>query len=179
MSEPIVMYESDEAATWKEGLSGWVSRTGHFFGKNEDMARWNGCTHKTCECGGVMSRSWTKCEACRDKTANERFLAMPSREWAGEPVMVFGTDTYFFSDDEVLEHVAEHGDDHMLVFCDPVYAPYIEEYGIDQLPDDWTIEDADAALAKLIDEVNKYVAANKPVLSWTQGKVRATFASNT
>lgn len=173
--EKIVMYESDAAATFKEGLSGWVSNDGRFWGKDEHIARYAGCTHKLCECGNVMTKHYTKCEVCRSRLADERYNALEHKDWSGEPLVLYQTDTYFFDEGEVYDYLTDNPDtEAQFMICDPIIAPYIEEYGIDQLPDDMTIDDVDPKLAAMIAEINKYVQENRPILSWFQGKYRTT-----
>lgn len=172
----VVMYESDEAATYKKGLSGWVSRDGRFFGQDEHIARYAGSTHKKCDCGGVTSKHYIICEKCRAIKADERYQALESKDWGGEPLVIFGTDTYFFSDDifYYLNDLKEGEPAPQLVICEPIIAPYIEDYGIDYLPEQWTIGDADPKLEILLAEVNNYIHENKPILSWQEGKFRTS-----
>src|ERR1035441_3784975 len=86
MMEPkIVLYDSPEAATFQTGLSGWVSRTGRWWGNDEHMARWEGCTHKKCACGEITEKGY--CKACRDKKDDEKFWARPRVEWDGKAML--------------------------------------------------------------------------------------------
>lgn len=171
-----IMYDSDEAATFKTDISGWVSSEGRFFGNNEHLARWSGSTHKKCNCGNVTEKHWTVCTHCRTARSDERYNALEFREWSGEPLSIFGCDTYFFRDEiyDYLNDLEKGAATPQLVICEPVFAPYIEDYGVDQLPDDFTIEDAHPKLAELIADVNKYVHENNPILSWCEGKFRTT-----
>jgi hypothetical protein len=173
MTEKIIMYDSDEAATYKKNLSGWVSSQGRFFGEKEDVARYDGCTHKTCECGNPCEKSWIRCKSCRDLRAAEKYAALPSKKWAGEPLVIFGSDEYFFDEERVMDYVRECDGDPMLMICEPNYARQIEDYGVDELPEDMYIDDIDPALAKLIANVNEYISKEKPILSYREGDTRA------
>ena len=172
-NKEIILFESDEAATFKTNISGWVSRNGLFFGDSEQAARYNGCTHRACECGNVHEKMWTKCAQCRTKSNRERYLNLPEKEWTGEPLVIFNTEDYFFHENEVYDFLAEFdGEDPEFVICEPVVAPYIEDYGIDQLPEEMFIDDIDPKLSELIGAVNHYIVENKPVLSWQEGRFR-------
>jgi len=46
--EKIVPYDSAEAASIQT-VTGWVSRSGRFWGNDEHMARYDGCTHRKCD----------------------------------------------------------------------------------------------------------------------------------
>lgn len=174
--EKVVMYESDEAATFKEGISGWVSSNGRFWGKDEHMARYDGSTHKMCECGNVVSKSWIRCEVCRDKAAAEKYAAMPFKDHAGEPLVIFRDDRYFWSVDEVYDYMVDVGTvDLQLVICEPQCAPGIDEdYAQDYLPEDMYLYDVAPELSKRIAELNDYIRKERPVLSWTGGRYRTS-----
>src|ERR1700749_2919897 len=83
MTEEMVMYDSDRAAKRvtitgyrKEPMTGWMDRFGRYFGDDENLARYSGCTHKTCDCGKPMTKGWLKCEDCRAVSARERYLSL-------------------------------------------------------------------------------------------------------
>ena len=105
MSEkPKIMYASEEAAQ-QVTVTGWQSRNGRFYGSDEHLARWDGCTHLTCECSNEVEKSWTKCGDCRDKAGLERYLALPFQEWDElTPLTLYDNDTYFWSKEEVLSY---------------------------------------------------------------------------
>ena len=56
----MILNTSDEAAHFVTGLSGWVSRHGHFYGNDERLARYDGCTHTVCECGKPCEKGWDR-----------------------------------------------------------------------------------------------------------------------
>lgn len=176
MQEPTIMYDSDAAATFQTGISGWVSSKGNFFGKKEDIARYDGCTHRTCSCGNVHSKNWTICDECRARKSVERYEAMPHAEWKGEPLVVFGDDRYFWDEGELFDYMRDNDlTDLQLVICEPNYAPEIcDSYGEEYFPEDQYLDDVAPDLAKRIADLNEWIAKEKPILSWTGGKYRTT-----
>lgn len=164
----IITYDSDEAAKRVEGISGWVSRDGRFWGDNEHMARWDGCTHIECKEEGcttlVKKRSFTTCDSCREKKRHQTFMELERKEWDGKtPLYLDGSDTYFF-DAEELDHYLEENectlDSLQLRFCKPIKMPHLEDdYFLEQLHEDAEIPD-DLALA--IEQVNKIIDATPP-----------------
>lgn len=167
-----VRYDSDEAATFKTGLSGWVSRDGHFWGDNEHMARWSGCTHTICVCGTAVEKGRVRCDSCQAKEDLEKFLAMEMVEWDGTtPVCTFKDDRFFFSDGDVLDYLAdqEHPEDERLVLCVPGRLSYIsEDNWCDDLPEDGELPDA---VAVKLAELNEAIK-NAPTVCWWAGKQR-------
>lgn len=175
MAEEIVMYESDEAASYKHNLSGWVSRHGRFLGENEHLARYDGGTHRRCDCGNVMEIGWTKCHECREKRSYELYQSMPFQEWDGEPLVLRDHETYFFSDDDLYNYMVENELTVLdLIVCEPNTAPPIEEYADSLMPEDLYIDDIAPELASKIADLNQYIIEKKPVLSWASGKFRTT-----
>src|SRR5579872_5803301 len=107
--KPIVMYDSPEAATFRTGLSGWVSSDGHYYGKDEHLARWAGSTHKKCECGNIHEKTWTCCEECRGKNDRKRYLALPEVPFEQvECCKLWNDDTFFFSHEDVEEYLEDN-----------------------------------------------------------------------
>jgi len=169
--EPVVMFDSDDAAQYKTGLSGWVSRRGHYFGEDERMARYDGCTHSRCECGNLMNRSYTKCAACADRSKLDKYMAMPEQEWDGLAMIYSEARDEYYPDPDEAEDVLDDGQtlrDLRLIVCVPVYAHPIEsDYYCDETP-----EDGDLPL-EVEDAMRAYNEAIKGViLSWYPGKYR-------
>lgn len=95
MTKEIVMINGDDAAK-PHTMSGWISRNKRFY-DNEELARYDGCTHRPCQtCGEPTEKHWTVCKVCRAKKDNETWSVMPYKEWGDEPVVIHMTDTYFF-----------------------------------------------------------------------------------
>lgn len=68
-TEKVVMSDSTEAAQLVT-ITGWVSRTGIFYGNDERIARYAGCTHRPCEtedCGKPTEKTYIYCDDCRHK----------------------------------------------------------------------------------------------------------------
>lgn len=176
-TEKIVMYDSPEAAEIKT-VTGWFSSTGQFWGDDEHMARWCGCTHMNCkDCGHAHSRN-AYCKPCYEKRQAAKFAALEVKEWDGEtPLCLFSDDKYFF-DWESIEDYAEEtkclSTDLDLVICKPVMGrPFeISEHLGEELPDDDPQGYIPKAVADAADALNKAIR-EAGTLSWTAGKYRA------
>ena len=168
MAEKIIMRESPEAAQLKT-VTGWVSRTGQFFGDDERTARYAGCTHEVCGgCGAVIARGW--CNTCREKRDLESWLAAERTEWDGTtPLYSDAYDKYFF-DEDVEEFADDEGvsvDDLRLYICEPRYGRSIDEdYFCDELAEDGEVPDVILHAMKKLNEAIKEAGP----LSWYPGK---------
>lgn len=171
----IIMYDSPEAATFRTNLSGWVTGGGLYYGKDEHIARWAGCTHIKCECGSIREKSYTICEECRRKKSNERYAALPFVEWDRDtPLTEWDGDKYFFSEEDIAEYCEEHEinpSELRLVVCTPNYLhPVYGDNWSDELPEEGELP---PAIEKLVKELNEAIKKEGPV-SWSQGKQRTT-----
>ena len=171
----IVLYDSPEAAEIKT-VTGWVSREGVFWGKNEHQARYGGCTHIKCECGNVISKSRIKCDDCYSKISREKYLALPFREYDGSPVVIWNDDKYFFSEDDIEEYLYENEMSEIeLLFCR-------EQKWTEVSSDVWEdimVEEQDFlpdALQAALDNLNK-VIAELPPCSYFPGSIRTVYKS--
>jgi len=178
----VIMYDDPTIVSYQTDIAGWVGSDGRFYGDKKDsehIARWASCTHMKCACGRqIMEKMYTACADCRAKKDKERFDALPAREWKGEPICEYKGDRFIFSECDLRDYIDDlEGDVELqFVFCDPCYAPYIEEYAYDDLPEGFDdISDIDVELADLIDAVNNYISKNKPIISWYPGKERVIF----
>ena len=169
-----VLKTSDEAAKFVTDISGWVDRHGRFFGKEEDMARWSGCTHIVCpDCGNPTPKGYTICKGCREKKAVERYEAKERKQWDGEtPLYSEFADEYFFSEDSLNGYV-EFGETKQalrLVICEPIYLKEIDEdHFCDELPEDGELPED---VFSVLEELNKTIREQKPV-SWMPGEYAA------
>ena len=172
-----VMYASDDSASIKT-VTGWVDRHGRFFGQDEHMARWSGSTHKLCECGGEMSKTYTRCPSCRNNSARERFLALEAVEWDGKSMMCEYDGEEFFADiGDVYDHL-EHNDiplsDAQIMLCEK--SVRINEINIDELNEEYTTMDGKGVsdhypeIAKKVKELNKVISEAVPVLWFPTNK---------
>ena len=83
MSETVkIRYDSPDAAQ-QVTVTGWQSRDGRFYGNDEHLARWAGCTHLICACGAEMEKGYNICKTCRRKADAEQYEAMPFMELIG------------------------------------------------------------------------------------------------
>jgi len=184
MGEKIIMYESEEAAK-KITVTGWVSSTGFFYGDDENIARFAGCTHKLCECGAVTSKNYTHCEKCRTKRRSKVYEAMPYQEWDEcTPLVLFDDDRYFFDKDGLLDWCACEDikvEDLQLVICKPNVIHRIEynDMYCDDLPEDMGLEDVAPEIAAALDKVNEMIKEHKTPLSWYAGKFRTSIKEPT
>ncbi|MDR3620498.1 MAG: hypothetical protein P4L85_14200 [Paludisphaera borealis] len=172
-----VFYDSDQAAK-RVTLTGWVSRHGRFYGDDEHAARWDGCTHRQCDCGKAHERSRTMCDNCARKAREAKFEAMPFVEWDGvTPLSLFDDDRYFFSEDDLrdfceAEEIAP--DTLRLVVCEPQHARELDgnDYFCDLLPEDCTLDDMAPEIAEAFNKLNEVIKAYGKPLSWYPGKKR-------
>lgn len=177
--EKKIMYESPEAATFMTNLSGWVDINGRYWGKDEHMARYSSCTHRLCDCGGEMTKSWTKCEACRARSSREAYFKMPQKEWdLVTPLVLYNDDKYFRNEEELKEYCSEeqiNGQDLMLCLCDYQPIPQVDyDIWTDIMPEDDGLEDVYPELAARVDELNKFIETLKPQ-TYSQGKYRTSY----
>jgi hypothetical protein len=173
------LYDSDDVASYKTGIHGWVDRHGHYWGKDEHMARWSGCTHKKCECGNVYDKNWTKCLKCRQIAEKDRYNKYERINWDGEtPLYSHSHSEYFFNDEELIEFLSEQLEEYeninledidnfMLVVCKPNYFYEVDiDYFQDVLPDDEC--EIDDEIKKAMDHLNEIIRKQPPA-SWSPG----------
>jgi hypothetical protein len=111
MTDKIILIDSDEAATYMTNIKGWVSSLGNYFGGNERIARYDGCTHKYCEiCGSVINKNGlTICNACRHEKSVNRYNDMPKMEWSEDsPLYSDAFDVFLFDKDSVYDFIDYH-----------------------------------------------------------------------
>src|SRR5271157_1294654 len=107
--EKIILYDSPEAAQLKD-LKLWVSSKGRAYNE-EHLARWDGSTHKECECGrGLVEKTWVVCERCRAENDHKRYLALPLVEWDGEAPLYDDCcgKYFFFGESEIADYCENH-----------------------------------------------------------------------
>lgn len=172
-----VMYDSTEAAEIKT-VTGWVSRSGRFWGKDEHMARWEGSTHKLCECGNLIKKERSKCDFCSEKVRVEMYYKLPLAEWDGKtPVALWDDDKYFFDEGDIEDYLEEselEPEALRLVLCEPNYPRCIDEdYWEDSLPDDGEMP---KDIKAKIEELNALLKSSKPI-SWSHSHVRTEYKS--
>lgn len=141
MSDEVILYDDEAAARYVTGIEGWVDRHGHFFGKNEHIARSSGCTHYKCEdCGSLTNKYWKRCQSCIEARKNAEHAKREHVDWDLEtPVYSELLDRYFFDEDELLDILGDRGlsaESARLLLCAPQYLRPVEtDYWADDLPD--------------------------------------------
>lgn len=182
MSDETILYSSVEAAKFVENISGWVDRHGFFYGKNEDAARYSGCTHRPCrDCGSPTRKAYLSCETCRDKKEIEKYFSMPKKEWDGVGMIYSDyADEYFSDFQEIKDYMQcneiESIDQMRLIICEPNYLSPIDEA---QWADDRPEEvDLPQTIIDAIEIFNKAIK-NEPPVSWSPGKFAAIFNART
>jgi hypothetical protein len=165
----FILFESPESAKFVTGISGWVDREGHFFGNDERVARYSGCTHHKCsQCGSVVVKNWLICDACRLEIDIERYASLEKVDWDGNtPVYSYQNDA-FFSDFQALhDYIEENGgnlEEMRLVICRPNHLRQIDEdYFSDDLPEDGELP---TEIAGALEVLNKVIREHEPV-SWS------------
>lgn len=178
-NETKVMYTSDEAAQQKT-VTGWFSRDGRYWGKDEAMARFAGCTHKLCECGNEVSKSYIRCETCRAKADRDRYNAYEFKKYNGNPVYSETYDKFFFSEDEIqcfiedeLEEDEAKNVNLRLVFCEEIHFSEVDiSLWEDEMYEDQ--EDLPKAMSEKLDELNKLIS-ELPANSYRPSKIRTEY----
>jgi hypothetical protein len=178
VEDKIILPSSDDAATLST-VTGWVSRSGHFFGNDEHLARYDGSTHRECEkCGKVISKH-DYCRDCHIKREVEKYQKMERREWnETDAIYSQSDDRFFFDRCELDDYCLDNettAEKLMLIICKPVYAKEIEPSEIyeSDLPEEG---DLPSDLQDAFDELNAFIRENKTILSWSPGKYAAIIA---
>ncbi len=175
-----VHYDSPDAAK-RVTLTGWVSSTGFFYGNDEHLARWAGCTHVKCkQCGAPTEKMWTACEACRHKNDIDRYDALKKEKWDGAtPLYSDAHDKYFFDFDELVDFLRDllvddksiTVDDLRLKLCKPNMPREIDvDHFSDDMPEDR--DDLPKAIEEAIEAFNAVMRAQAP-LSWSPDNMAA------
>jgi hypothetical protein len=177
----MILSTSKEAAQFVTNISGWVSRSGNFWGKDERMARYDGCTHTLCaDCGKPVEkiRGYSKCNKCREISDNKLFESYKKQEWDEvTPITIFRGDEYFFDRDSLDEYCEENEntpDKLQLLICVPNYVKEInDDIYCDYLPEDRSLDDVAPELAEKIKELNAYIRENNIIISWSPSNIAA------
>lgn len=168
-----ILKTSDEAAQYKT-VSGWVSRNNKFYGEDEQMARYDGCTHTTCrECGAIINKSYCLCDNCSFQSLYKRYKEYTFKEWDKEtPVYDIASQQYFFSEDDIesyLDNSPLLKQDLMLVYCEEIkYSDLSYEYFTDDLAEDQELPNI---IKEKIDELN-LLTSKLRTNTWEQTNIR-------
>lgn len=172
-----IMYDSPEAAQFKTGISGWVSSDGRFWGKDEHMARYIGCTHKLCDCGAKIKVGYSRCEDCRQKVDLEKWAALPYVAWDGKaPICTYDGEHYFFTEGDLIDYLDENklnGSDVMLVLCESIgYSEIDYSCWGDEAHEDW---EPPKELVEAVEKLNALLR-ELPPHTYTAGKIRTSYS---
>jgi hypothetical protein len=179
--EKVIMYESDEAATFVTDIKGWIDKDRRFYGNmegSEHMARWSSCTHKKCECGNITKKGWLKCDDCRHKDEVEKYNAKPFKKWnESDYVYSDSAGRYFRDVDELNEYLDDNEEvkpsELRLILCEPNRFNNLNaDYFSDDLPED--VEELPKELQDAIDNLNKVIDSLPPA-SYSPGKYRTEY----
>ena len=169
----VIMYDAPEAASLQT-VTGWVTADGRFFGQDENLARFCGATHRRCENNPDHQVHEIRgyCAQCYSEKRAKVFAAMPTKDWAGEPLVNFDGARYFFDADSLRDYLIDSAvnlADLRLCICEPNMPQELDPNDIfcDDLPEDGEIHD-DQLLAAF-DLLNEVIRKAEP-LSWSQGK---------
>jgi hypothetical protein len=172
-TERVVMYDSPEAASYRTDIKGWVSRNGRYFGEDENMARYDGCTHRPCkQCGKPAPKPYTVCDECRRRSKIGRYKIRERKEWNEDcPVYSEALDRFFDTWDEIHDAAAENGmevEDLRLLICEPVFAEEIDprKYYYDLLPEGSPVP---AEIEEVFERLNAAIRDCKVPLCWEPG----------
>ena len=175
--KPIIMFDAPEAASLKT-VTGWISADGRFFGGDENLARYCGATHRRCDVNPEhqIYEVNSYCKECRQARRQAKFAAMPTKEWAGEPLVIFDGDQYFFDEDGLRDYLIDSDIElaHLqLCICEPNYPSQIDpaDHFCDDLPEDGEI--LDDQLLAAFELLNEMIRKSEP-LSWSEGEFAAS-----
>ncbi len=173
-TKEITLYDSPEAVTPMQRTV-YKSKNGNTF-LSEQSARYDSCTHTSCDCGGNAKKGWTKCDSCRAVSDAKRYESYPFKEWDGEaPLCEYDGDKYFFDEDDIEQYLEDNElepEDLKLVFCKPNKFGHLQ-------PDRWEdclAEDQEypKELIEKIKEFNEFIDTLQPV-SWSPDKIRTSY----
>jgi hypothetical protein len=155
-----VILDTDPKAAKKVTIEVYESVDGQHW-RTEEAARYSSCTHRACQqCGAPAEKMYTVCPDCREKNKQERFMAMPVKEWDGiVPLYCPEEDAYYSEPEEGLN----------LIICEPNTLRTLDsDFWYDQMSEDQEIpEDLEDAIAKLNE-----VIQSLPPINYSPGKFR-------
>ncbi len=172
-TEIILPNSESNGAQYKDNIEGWVSSSGRYWGNDERMARWEGATHVECsECKAPATKSYTKCNACRDKAQEDTFNDLAEYPFKSWPVAMYIGDEYFFDADQLFDYCYDNEttpDKLSLCHCYENRLQQIDtDYWEDALPEDCYDLPADVQTA--LDSLNEAIRSSDPVSFGVDGK---------
>lgn len=109
-----ILITDDNSATYVTNLKGWVSSNGIFFGEDEELARYNGSTHRHCSnknCGEIVEKYKSYCNECAHDNYIKKFNNLPIVDYKNETCKVIFSDLLeeYFSDESYLyDRISEY-----------------------------------------------------------------------
>lgn len=167
-TEVPILYDSPEAAKIVT-VTGWQAANGRFWGPDEHMARYDGSTHKKCDCGEIIAKN-SYCSPCHEKRRREEWLKMPIVEWDNVCMLaIHDGDEYFSELDEFLDWCKENDvlpHEVMLVATKPGHLSEVDvDHWQDDLPEDGELPDE---IKEKLDALNKAIEDYKKPVCWHQ-----------
>jgi hypothetical protein len=149
------------------------------WGRNDKhMASWCCCTHVVCECGKEHSKSYTRCDDCRNQIGRDKWYAKPEVQWNGEwPLALADDDTYFWDSDSLLEYL----DDMLYPDVEEAIAALRltschqqkpERFDVNEYCSDLLAEDAEVPNADSISDRINLILDEIGTVSWMADSVR-------
>jgi hypothetical protein len=190
MSQPetIILYDSAEAATHKTvQQTGWYSSTGRFWGDDEHMARYDGSTHRRCDCGEVHTNQ-SYCTPCKDKREAAKFLELDRAAWDGTTMVYSQTAERYFHDKDDLaafiegqrqKDIVVTAASLQLVLCEGRLPSEIDlvEIWSDDMPEDGDESHIPSAILDALETLNKAIKDNATPLSYWPTEIAVSEAS--
>jgi hypothetical protein len=177
--QQIILADSAEAASIKT-VTGWVSRTGRFWGDDERMARYDGSTHHKCEKCGSLVENRSYCQPCHEAKKIGEWASMPRATWNGTDLLYsHAADVYFHALDSLADYCHDNDctpESLRLAICVPNYAHEIDpsDFFSDDMAEDG---DLPSDLQEAFDALNAVIRQRSTPLSWSPGKFVPTSES--
>lgn len=172
-NEKVVMMDSDEAASIQT-VTGWVARNGTFWGDNEYQARYCGATHRKCKNKPdehPIHPANGYCEDCYRESRQAKYRSLQCQAWAGEPLVIFDTDQYFFDAESLVDYCREvlaFPSELQLIICNPNYPRELDitDHCEEIIPDGGDYWDIPESIRDAVNALNKAFKESDPI-SWS------------
>jgi hypothetical protein len=104
------------------------------------------------------------CEECHRESRQAKFEEMERAVWAGEPLVIFDDDQYFFDIESLAEYCWENSmlpSELQLLICEPNYPPEfdIEQHCEEIIPEGGDYNDLPQAILDAAEALNKAMKA--------------------
>ncbi|HET8689425.1 MAG TPA: hypothetical protein VFM18_22670 [Methanosarcina sp.] len=183
MKNDEIIFEDDERAAYIGTVTGWISRTGHFYGDTalnrsaEYLARYDGATHRKCNIHEELFRKNSYCNQCSNLAREKKYESFPEENWNGIDMLFSDSiDEYFQDFDSVLDYMWDNSidavEDLRLRLTDPQKIHELDpsEIYADLLPDDGDYHDIPREIYEAFDILNNSIRKADATLSWYPSK---------